>query len=192
MIKQDISEMVQQQVAVHTKDFNDKLDKLKSENAQLRENLSKIETKHDELEQYSRRTCVRIGNILEKDGESTDSIVLDVAKTSDADISANDIDRSHRVGKHKPGKRREIIVKFVSYKARTKFLKSRKTLREKNTDIYLNEDLTYTRGDLAYMCVVLTKDKNYVERLAWTFDGRQFIKTDKDVAVKNNNVKNLR
>ena len=39
---------------------------------------------HDELEQYSRRTCVRIGYIRESEGESTDDIVLEVSKKSGA------------------------------------------------------------------------------------------------------------
>ena len=191
MIKEDISEMVKQQVALKTKDLRVEIDALKNENKLLKDDISDIRMHHDELEQYSRRTCVRIGNIRETEGESTDDIVLDVCKKSGADISIHDIDRSHRVGKLKSGKKREIIVKFVNYKARTRFIMSRKSLREKKYEIYLNEDHTRTRSDLAYQCRLLKKDKNSVVQSSWTFDGRQYIKNDKDVTIKINNVAEL-
>ena len=184
MIRQDISDMVKQQVSDQTSTLMKEITALKQENTSLKEDISAIRLQQDELEQYSRRTCIRIGNIREHDGESTDSIVLNVSKESGADISASDIDRSHRVGKHKPGKHREIIVKFVNYKARTRFIKSRKTLRERNCAIYLNEDLTNTRKNLDYQCRKLKKDKNSVIQSSWTVDGRQFIKTDKDTTVR--------
>ena len=130
MIKDDIEVMVKQQVALQTKDLKTEIAQLKGENSLLKDEINVIRVHHDELEQYSRRTCVRIGNIRESEGESTDDIVLEVSKKSGADISAHDIDRSHRVGKLKQGKTREIIVKFVNYKARTRFITSRKTLRE--------------------------------------------------------------
>ena len=135
--------------------------------------------------------CVRIGNVRELEGESTEAIVLDVCKKSGAVINANDIDRSHRVGKPKEGQHREIIVKFVSYKARSVFIKSRKTLRENKCNVFLNEDLTYTRKNLDYECRYLKKDPNSVVQSAWTYDGRQFIRTDKDVTVKINKLSDL-
>ena len=184
MISKDLAEMIEQQVEIQIKPLRTEIDALKEENSQLRKDLNKACANHDELEQYSRRTCVRIGNVRESEGESTDDIVLNVCQKSGANISINDIDRSHRVGKHKQGKHREIIVKFVSYKARTTFIKSRKTLRENRCDIYLNEDLTRARKNIAYYCRFLKKDKNSVVQAAWTFDGRQYIKTDKDITVK--------
>ena len=191
MIKEDISAIVKQQVAVHTNDLKLEVEALKLQNSKLRDDLTEIKAQQDELEQYSRRNCVRIGNVREHEGESTDAIVLDVCNKSGSTIHANDIDRSHRVGKPKEGKSREIIVKFVSYKARSIFIRSRKTLRENNCDIYLNEDLTQTRKNLDYECRMLKKDKNSVVQSTWTYDGRQFIKTDNDVTIKIDNLKEL-
>lgn len=191
MIKEELSSMIKEQVDAQTKDLRQEVKALQLHNAQLKEDLSTIKSNQDELEQYSRRNCVRIGNVKEQEGESTDNIVLDICKTSGATINANDIDRSHRVGKPKAGKTREIIVKFVSYKSRSAFIRSRKTLREKKCDVYLNEDLTQTRKNLDYECRKLKKDPTSVVQSTWTYDGRQYIKTDQDVSVKINNLSDL-
>ena len=78
MIRQDLSDMVKQQVSDQTSTLRQEITALKQENIMLKDDISAIRLQQDELEQYSRRTCIRIGNVREKDRESTDSIVLDV------------------------------------------------------------------------------------------------------------------
>ena len=57
---------------------------LKEENAKLRNDIDKLEkkckTNIDDLEQYSRRSCLRIGGVKEEDTENTDEIVMDIAR----------------------------------------------------------------------------------------------------------------
>ena len=79
----------------------------------------------DDNEQYSRRYCLRIKGIdKEKDETGTKCIdkVITVCKNIKVDITKNDIDRAHRVGKD----RSTMIVKFFSFLKRTSVYKARK------------------------------------------------------------------
>ena len=67
--------------------------KLVDENKILKESI-------DELEQYSRRNCLLFHGLKESDGENTDKIVIDtIRKEMTIDISEQDLDRTHRIGK---------------------------------------------------------------------------------------------
>ena len=54
---------------------------------------------NDVSERHIWRNSLRIAGIPEGLGEDTEEQVLDLARDIDVDISLNDIDRSHRVGK---------------------------------------------------------------------------------------------
>lgn len=153
---------------------------LRNENNMLQCEVSKLQVRVDDVEQYSRRLCVRVSNFTETHGENTDQLILNVAKDGEANISLEGIDRSHRVGPNNDGKPRDIIVKFRSYPARSAFLKCKKKLREKKTNIYINEDLTKSRNNLAYECRKLKKDSSCCISDTWVCDGKIFIKTTRD------------
>ena len=86
--------------------------------------IEQLETKLDDIEMYSRRNLIRVNGLLEKDGESTDELVLGVAKVMGVDLDINEIDRSHRVGRREGdnGEKfdRAIIVKLTSYRSKKK------------------------------------------------------------------------
>ena len=56
-------------------------------------------------------------------------------------MPANTIDRAHQVGKKSEGKTRAILVKFMNYNSKLWFVFRKKLL--KDSDFYINEDLTY-------------------------------------------------
>ena len=96
---------------------------LSDENAQLQRRVEELEIKVDRAEQYSRRHCLRVCGIPETAGESVDEKIIEMATALDSDISIDDIDRSHRLGKPRRSngqtvKPRDIIIKFTSYRAR--------------------------------------------------------------------------
>ena len=96
----------------------------------------------DHTEQYSRRNSLRISGLK----ENTDVIV-----TIGCDLHLDEIDKTHRVGKPDPARtrHREILVKFVLYRARHKLYKMRKNLKDNGYDgVFLNEDLTKTRSNV--------------------------------------------
>ena len=108
---------------------------LKNENDNLRK---KIESDVDELEQYSRRQCLRIdGVILGDEIESSESIVSKVhGFMKDSGVKCTDmvIDRAHRVGpiyRYKENQKcQSIIAKFNNFRYRTMFYQNRNKLKE--------------------------------------------------------------
>ena len=76
----------------------------------------------DEMEQYSRRNCLKFTGITEEGyAENTDEMVLRVINrinlpNNDPPYELCNISRTHRVRPpRRDGKPREIIVKFLSY-----------------------------------------------------------------------------
>ncbi|KAH3785507.1 hypothetical protein DPMN_163598 [Dreissena polymorpha] len=90
--------MVSVTVAEHVAPLQNELVEMKNTIAKLNSKLADLETEVDNNNQYSRRHCVLISNIDEKQDESTDEIILNIAKDSGCSININDIDRSHRNG----------------------------------------------------------------------------------------------
>lgn len=123
----------------------------------------------DELEQYQRRNSLRIFGVDEDAGESTDAIAISVGEKIGVKIAPEDIDRSHRVGVKSPGKKRPIIVKFVSYKKRNEVFLAKRKL--KNTPTVIREDLTKCRLQVLHAAV-----EKFNFRNVWSVDGVIFVK----------------
>lgn len=118
------------------------------------------------LEQYSRRNCLRISGIEENANEDTDAVIMDLARAKlDTKLSLSDIDRSHRIGPPSPNKKRSIIVKFTTYRARASVLQNRRKL--KGTGIVIREDLTKQNQTL-----LKTASNHDLVSSAWSHDGK--------------------
>ena len=91
--------------------------------------IQELEDRLEGLEMYGRRNGVRIHGIPEKIGESTDEIVLNLAKKVGADIPEFALGRSHRVGPKASGKTRPIIAKFIGHNFKVGLLKNKKNLK---------------------------------------------------------------
>ena len=144
---------------------------------------------------------LRITGIKEETGESTDDIVLNMAKALGANISVSDLDRSHRVGKPNPKppvslsddtntdtetdtdtepappapKPRAIIVKFATYRARQVFYKTRTKAKTNGYKmVFVNEDLTKYRNGLLFEARELVKGER--PQGAFSSDGTILIK----------------
>ncbi|KAI8486039.1 hypothetical protein Bbelb_361390 [Branchiostoma belcheri] len=144
-----------------------------------------LQTKVNNLEQYSRRNCAIISGIPETPGErSTDNPVLSVANDTlkcDPPLNINDIDRSHRLGKPRgDGKPRPIIVKFCSYRSKAALMRAKTSGRAalKENGIFVNENLTKANMDLLKDARSLVKMK--LLNQAWSYDGKIFVKTPQD------------
>nr|KAG5711535.1 hypothetical protein BaRGS_025962 [Batillaria attramentaria] len=136
-----------------------------------------LQDRVDELEQYSRRNNIRISDIPEIDGEDTDDLIIAIGNEIGVTITEEMIDRSHRVGNKGDDFCRPIICKFTSYRYKQRLLKEKKKLAnvdakqlfperswhprrtrqrpsstiraEPKIKIYLNDDLTKTRAEIA-------------------------------------------
>ena len=157
---------------------DEQIKKLNREVDDHKTSINKLERDLDTMEQYSRRTCIRIFGIQEIRGENTDVLSADVI-TSKLEVPLDirkDIDRSHRTGParepstssssaSKQERPRPIIVKLTSYRKRAEILANRKKL--KGTGVTIAEDLTKKNLDL----LKKTRKSPKVEA-AWTSDGR--------------------
>lgn len=115
---------------------------------------AKLQHRTDDLEQYQRRTNLRVFGIPEKPNEDTDQLVLEVFKSNlklDT-MTVEQIQRSHRVGKKQPpdaggvARPRPIIVRFAGYRERRRVFEKKRLL--KGTNITIKEDLTKFRLEL--------------------------------------------
>lgn len=145
---------------------------LTSNVAQLSEQVKKLTLLNDQQEQYSRRNCLLVHGIEENKHEKTDDLVIETLKSNlEIDISTNDIDRTHRIGKPRGSgeKPRPIIVKLTRYNVRSKIYGSKKKLKGKS--ISITESLTATRLEKL-------KDAREVYGFnnVWTMDGKIFVK----------------
>ena len=148
----------------------------------LRGHVSKLQSEMnvvveglDRQEQYSRRNCLLIHGINENKDEDTDDIVIKTLNSDlNLDLSINDLDRTHRIGKSRvvnaTTKSRPIIVKFARYIVRRKVFSNKKKLKGKN--ISITESLTKKRMEK----LKEARDQHGFGNV-WTYDGRILIKT---------------
>ena len=122
----------------------------------LNEQCSKLQkdinTKCEELEQYSRRQCLRFQGIVKPRKEKVEDVINLVKEcfaAADVDIPDTVLDRAHRIGavyKDESDQNIQgIIVKFINFRYRSMFYKNQKKLkRGKGVPI----DLTSSRYNL--------------------------------------------
>lgn len=151
-----------------TKNFNEKLDHMLDvygkKVTELEAVNKTLSSKIDDIEQYSRRSNIRIVGLPEEVSENTmDKVLTFCSEKLDLKLGSNDIDRCHRVGKPING-HRALLIKFVGYNIKREIFKRRAAL--KNTRILIAEDLTKTR----YMVYKAVQQK-YGRKNTWTHDG---------------------
>lgn len=151
------------------KDLTREVNELKGEVVDLKNAV-------DELEQYGRRNALRIWSqtMTETPGEDTDRIVLDYARQTGVELSPDSIGRSHRVGRHRTGKVRPIIVKFTSYNIRKKVYDARRNCQ----DVFVSEDLTKLRSSILFKARLERKAGRF--KHCWSTDGRINIRLNDD------------
>ena len=139
-----------------------KIESLKVENTQLANKLQISQDKYEEglnnLEQYSRRECVEISGIPERQDEDTNDLVMKVGSLIGLDISVSHrrprrtysaaVSDGPHASSNAPSRAPNIIVKFIRRNIKDRFYKARKHLRNKST-----KDLDPSRysGDRIYI-----------------------------------------
>ena len=121
------------------------------ENTELKQRVRKLEGATDQAEQYSLRNCLKISRVPKNDAsdESTDDIVMKLARAIDVDLSLQDIDRSHRLGKPESEgiarpRPRDIVFK-ATYRARARFYKAKVLTKDRGyRSVFVNKHLTKT------------------------------------------------
>ena len=128
-----------------------------------------FEQKLDSLEQSLKQNNVRIVSMPESDEGNLTTQIVELLNLPD--INEQDIESSYRLGKSKPGKTRDVIVKFVSKKMRDMFYSQRKSTPKNcdNRKAFINEDLTQLQAELFYDARRLVKNQRI--HSTWTQEG---------------------
>ena len=86
----------------------------------MAQRIDKLENLVDRQEQYSRRNCLLVHGIAETKDENTDDLFLKrMNERLEVDVTENETDRPHRIGRKKDGQRpRPSIVKVARYNTR--------------------------------------------------------------------------
>ena len=139
------------------KEMDEQITKISSENVmfqnqilELKQANVELQNELDELEQYGRRSCIRIDGIPEVSNESSEDVfnnIVDMFVRVGIEDIVQNIDRAHRIGKsyyHKKSKKncKNMIVKFYSFRYRTKAYRQKKNLDDGVTS---HVDLTKKR-----------------------------------------------
>ena len=140
----------------------------------LNKKVATLEKQADDQEQYSQRNCLLLHGIDEDQDESTDVKVINIVKDKlEIEISASDIDRSHRIGKKSSGKKRPIIIKFAQYNCRRHVYHNKKKLNDSGMSI--TESLTKFR-----LSKLNEARDHHGFRNVWAVDGRIVFKDGED------------
>ena len=105
----------------------------------------------DSNEQYGRRDNIRIFGVKEEADEDVYQKVVDVARKVGHQISKTDISICHRVPSRnvKKDEGRPIIVKFVRRQTKSGLMANKKSLKDCEEKIFINDDITLLRARLA-------------------------------------------
>ena len=95
LLSADIKAMVNAAVGPLRTEVNE----VKASLAKVQQELKQATVRNDDLEQYSRRACLRIAGINETSNEDVAKKVMELAHRVNANITIQDIDRAHRGGK---------------------------------------------------------------------------------------------
>ena len=187
IVKEEVNNALTQQKELYTKKISI-----------LEDRISSLEDALESAEQYQRRLILRVDGVPTENNESTEVVftkIENMIKEACPDISSSDIDRAHRIGPEYNDyttklKCRSIIVRFTSFKARTKVYRSRRkmkkvkvkldltkkryiTLMKAVEDANSNEKVNYVFADINCRLKVVFKDES--ENFSCSFDEYQEI-----------------
>ena len=153
-----------------TKEKEEIINNLKEEVSTLKGRVETLEKESDDKEQHLRRNCILVHGLEENKDEITEDFVASFIKDKlDLELSVTDLDRSHRIGKPSPRKKRPIIDIFFRYNDRRKVLSNKKKL--KDSGVSITESLT------ARLMEELSKACNkHGFKNVWTINGKILFK----------------
>ena len=146
-----------------------------------------LEIQNNNVDQYSRRNNVEISGIPQSVSDNQlEEKVVDILKAIDVNITTNEIEACHRLGK----KKKNVIVRVINRKHCLKPLQNKKKLKSidkniigiPNANLFISENLTPAISKLTSNCQKLKRDSE-IEK-CYTINGIVHI-------VKNNKLMKL-
>lgn len=158
------------------------VNKLTTENIELKSKVSILESRMEDIEQYSRRDTIEIHGIPAEKGEQVLEVVKSVGKALDINIEDSMVSACHRLrGRDGTGRPPGIIVKMTRRLDAEAILQRRRVKRNLSTHnigltaspaaaIYINESLCPGRRRLLNAARDKKREKNYT--YLWIRGGR--------------------
>lgn len=166
-------------------------DKLNEDNQKLRSEVVMLNSRVNDLEQFSRLNNLEIIGVSEKKDENLYDIAKNIAKTVDFDIAEQTIEFIHRVQtRNSEGKPKNIIMKFTSRKIKEDFIIAAKSKRKANGGqslkfrddrIFINEHLTNENKMLFAKSRQFAKGNHY--KFVWVRNGHIFLRKDERTKI---------
>lgn len=176
-------------------DIKHELGICKNENAALKADNEIMKVKVNDLEQYSKNFNIEIQGIPEKVNEDVYEIVTNVAQSLGCNVTANNIERCHRLRKNvqlgkKTGSPATIVAKFYSRQCKDGIVAAKRGRRELraddigfkncNNNIFINDHLTSINKNLFWLA---RNAKTIGYKFAWTRNGKIFLRKDESSPV---------
>lgn len=174
------------------KAFEEKYSVTLQENKALKKKVIDLETRIDDMEQYSRSNMLEINGIEEKEHENVMDIVKSVGQSLGCPITDEMVDACHRLGQKGQGRPRGIVVKFTRRSVKEDLLNKRRVKRNFNTKdigisdrpadvIYINENLTQQRRKIFNAARTLKKENGF--QFLWIRNGKVLLRTEEGANV---------
>ena len=139
---------------------------MESKVANIKSVHDKLIIKHDDFEQYGRRTNIRIEGIEYNRGESSEELKVKIHESLasvDRKVTDDMLERWHRSGKSyvdDSGRTvAQTIVRFRHWGTRHQAQMAKKVARERKVNFYIRNDLTSRRHALYKKAVELLPDQ---------------------------------
>ena len=129
-----------------------------------------LKKKADDLEAYSRRSCIHVNGLQKDDHENNDNPRKAVVEniSSKTAISKDNIERSigklHRSGKYDHKTKTAIFVKFTSHSLKEQVYFKRKTIKNSDSNIKITPSLTHHRLELLNLSQSYLEEEYYKKK----------------------------
>ena len=127
-----------------------------------------LKKKADDLEAYSRRSCIHVNGLQKDDHENNNNLRKPVVEniSSKTGISKDNIkksiDKLHRTGKYdQTTKTQPVIVKFTSHSFKEQAYFKRKTIKNSDSNIRITPSLTHHRLELLNLTQSYLQEEYY-------------------------------
>ena len=123
--------------------------------AKKSDEIEKLKSHIDRIDQKQRETVVRVTGVEEESGEKLQRKIVKIAKNKLGmkKIKEEDVQEVYRAGKKKSNKTRDIVIQFTKKSTRDVFLQHKSKIprtADPKTRMYINEDLTEYRQKLLF------------------------------------------
>lgn len=158
-----------------------KMNKLERENDSLKKQVMDLNSKMNNLEQFSRSNNIEIQNVPEKPNENIVEIISSIGRAIDLPVDSSCFDFCSRVPTSIQGRPKNIVVKFISKSRRDDFLAAYKNKKISGSNksgisvenvserLYINEHLSTYNKILFKEARELARNKDY--KYVWTQSG---------------------